>query len=48
MPPGGGGPHPSEPPDPPQTPHRNKDFFPKWLHIIRIKDEDGGDDGWSG
>jgi len=27
---------------------RNKDFFPKWLHIIRIKDEDGGDDGWSG
>ncbi|KAL1495122.1 hypothetical protein AB1Y20_016989 [Prymnesium parvum] len=26
----------------------NKDFFPKWLHIIRIKDEDGGDDGWSG
>ncbi|KAL1507729.1 hypothetical protein AB1Y20_007342 [Prymnesium parvum] len=27
---------------------RSKDYFPKWLHVIRIKDEDGGDDGWSG
>jgi len=26
----------------------NENFFPRWLHVIRLKEEDEGEAGWSG